>query len=119
MPGAAGLLAEAPERALAPGLLCYRYGSALYLWSAVVDQARDGDLHTHGWLMYESVNFAVATSAGVLDTGLGHHGYQVRLGMLPVALTSAVHLTAPQSPPHQPPRCPAHRSQPARPTRLG
>jgi hypothetical protein len=95
VPGAVGLLAEHSDGTLAGGFFCFRYGSALYLWTAAIDQARKNDLHTHGWPMYESVRFAAATGASVLDTGRCNYRYKASLGMLPVTLTSAVYLTPP------------------------
>ncbi|MEU2357699.1 GNAT family N-acetyltransferase [Streptomyces misionensis] len=95
VPGAVGLLAQYSDGTLAGGFFCFRYGTALYLWTAAIDQARNANLHVYGWLMYESVRFAVATKAGVLDAGRCNYAYKARLGMLPVALTSAVYLTRP------------------------
>ncbi|MER5985641.1 GNAT family N-acetyltransferase [Streptomyces sp. NPDC001787] len=95
VPGAVALLAEYSDGTLAGGFFCFRYGSALYLWTAAIDQTRETDLHTYGWLMYESVRFAAATGASVLDAGRGNYAYKASLGMLPVALTSAVYLTRP------------------------
>ncbi|GKQ33582.1 GNAT family N-acetyltransferase [Streptomyces sp. A012304] len=95
VPGAVGLLAEHSDGSLAGGFFCFRYGSALYLWTAAIDDARNGDLPIYSWLMYESVKFAVDTGASVLDAGRCDYAYKARLGMLPVALTSAVYLTRP------------------------
>ncbi|MFG3156740.1 GNAT family N-acetyltransferase [Streptomyces sp. NPDC048219] len=95
VPGAVGLLAEHADGTLAGGFFAFRYGSALYLWAPAIHQARESDLHTYGWLMYESVQYAIATGASVLDAGRGNYAYKARLGMLPVALTSAVYLTRP------------------------
>lgn len=95
VPGAVGLLAEHSDGSLAGGFFCFRYGSALYLWTAAIDGARNGDLPIYSWLMYESVKFAVDTGASVLDAGRCDYAYKARLGMLPVALTSAVYLTRP------------------------
>lgn len=95
VPGAVALLAEHSDGTLAGGFLCFRYGSALYLWATAVDQSRTEALHTYDWLMYESAQYAVATGANVLDAGRGNYAYKARLGMLPVALTSAVYLTRP------------------------
>ncbi|WP_329155836.1 GNAT family N-acetyltransferase (plasmid) [Streptomyces sp. NBC_01456] len=95
VPGAVGLFAEHSDGTLAGGFFCFRYGSALYLWTAAIDQARKNDLNTYAWLMYESVRFAAATGASVLDAGRCNYAYKARLGMLPVALTSAVYLTRP------------------------
>ncbi|MFM9462684.1 GNAT family N-acetyltransferase [Streptomyces scabiei] len=95
VPGAVGLLAERSDGTLAGGFFCFRYGSALYLWTAAVDDARNRDLPVYSWLMYESVKFAVDTGASVLDAGRFDYAYKARLGMLPVALTSAVYLTRP------------------------
>ncbi|WP_330351714.1 GNAT family N-acetyltransferase [Streptomyces sp. NBC_00582] len=94
VPGAVGLLAEHRDGTLAGGFFCFRYGSALYLWTAAVD-ARNRDLPVYSWLMHESVKFAVDTGASVLDAGRFDYAYKARLGMLPVALTSAVYLTRP------------------------
>ncbi|MFC8125419.1 GNAT family N-acetyltransferase [Streptomyces sp. NPDC057302] len=118
VPGAVALLAERSDGSLAGGLFGFRYGSALYLWATAVDRSGKDALHTYDWLMYESVKYAAATGAHVLDTGRGNYAYAARLGMLPVALTSAVYLTRANPPPRQPPRCPAHRTQPARAARL-
>ncbi|ATM24568.1 hypothetical protein SMD44_p10069 (plasmid) [Streptomyces alboflavus] len=95
VPGALALLAEHGDGTLAGGFLCFRYGSALYVWATAIDRSRKDALHTYDWLMYESVRYAVATGATVLDTGRGNYAYKARLGMLPVALTSAVYLTRP------------------------
>jgi len=95
VPGAVGLLAERSDGTLAGGFFCFRYGSALYLWAAAIDQTHKKDLHTYDWLMYESVCYAAATGASVLDAGCCNYTYKARLGMLPVALTSAVYLTRP------------------------
>ncbi|MFI5867593.1 GNAT family N-acetyltransferase [Streptomyces sp. NPDC051546] len=95
VPGAVGLLAERHDGTFAGGFFCFRYGSALYLWTAAIDRTGQDDLHTCEWLMYESVRYAAATGAAVLDAGRGNYAYKARLGMLPVALTSAVYLTNP------------------------
>ncbi|MFE9500344.1 GNAT family N-acetyltransferase [Streptomyces collinus] len=95
VPGAVGLLALHGDGSLAGGFFCFRYGSALYLWTAAIDAARNGDLPIYSWLMYESVKFAIDTGASVLDAGRCDYAYKARLGMLPVALTTAVYLTRP------------------------
>ncbi|MFE0135421.1 GNAT family N-acetyltransferase [Streptomyces sp. NPDC059037] len=95
VPGAVGLLAEHGDGTLAGGFFCFRYGSALYVWATAIDQSRPDARHTYDWLMYESVKYAVDTGATVLDTGRCNYAYKARLGMLPVALTSAVYLTRP------------------------
>ncbi|MET7605888.1 GNAT family N-acetyltransferase [Streptomyces avermitilis] len=97
VPGAVGLLAEHNDGTVAGGFFCFRYGSALYLWMAAIDQARKDELHTYSWLMYESVKYAADTGAYVLDAGRGNYAYKARLGMFPVALTSAVYLTRPNA----------------------
>ncbi|MGW0538315.1 GNAT family N-acetyltransferase [Streptomyces sp. NPDC003032] len=95
VPGAVALLAEHHDGALAGGFFCFRYGSALYVWATAIDRSGKDALHTYDWLMYESVKYAAATGAHVLDTGRGNYAYKARLGMLPVALTSAVYLARP------------------------
>jgi hypothetical protein len=98
VPGAVGLFAQHTDGTVAGGFFCFRYGSALYLWTAAIDRTSKADLPTYGWLMYESVKHAVATGASVIDAGRCNYAYMARLGMLPVALTSAVYLT--RSNPH-------------------
>jgi hypothetical protein len=95
VPGAVGLLAERNDGSLAGGFYCFRHGPALYLWTVAIDDARNSDLPTYNWLLYESVKYAVDTGASVLDAGRCNYAYNARLGMLPVALTSAVYLTRP------------------------
>ncbi|MFJ6437838.1 GNAT family N-acetyltransferase [Streptomyces sp. NPDC091416] len=95
VPGAVGLLAVHRDGTLVGGFFCFRYGKTLYLWTAAVDQSRKRDLHTYGWLMHESIRFAVETGASVLDAGRCNYAYKARLGMRPVALTSAVYLSRP------------------------
>jgi hypothetical protein len=97
VPGAVGLLAHDPHGNLAGGFFAFRYGPALHLWTAAVDPNRQEELHTYEWLMHESVRYAIATGAHVLDAGRGCNTYKTRLGMQPVALTSAVYLTRPNA----------------------
>ncbi|MGW7197313.1 GNAT family N-acetyltransferase [Streptomyces chryseus] len=95
VPGAVGLLAEHTDGSIAGALLCFRYGSCLYLWSAVIDQARAHDVHTHSWLTLESFKYAVATGASVIDAGQCDYAPMAGLGLMPVALTSLIYLTRP------------------------
>ncbi|MCX4681341.1 GNAT family N-acetyltransferase [Streptomyces sp. NBC_01433] len=93
-PGAVALLAEHDD-GLAGGLLCFRHNGVLYLWAAAIDQDRKAVLHTYGWLMAESIAYAVATGTQVLDAGRGNYEYKSRLGFGTIPLTSAIYLTQP------------------------
>ncbi|MBL1115245.1 GNAT family N-acetyltransferase [Streptomyces sp. 110] len=89
--GAVGLLAHDSDGSLAGGFFCFRYGSCLYLWAEAVDQAH----FTHGWLIGEAFRYAAATGASAIDAGRGDYTDNARLGLLPVALASAVYLSRP------------------------
>ncbi|WP_244415075.1 GNAT family N-acetyltransferase [Streptomyces hygroscopicus] len=95
VPGAALVLADHPEGP-AGGVLCFRHGDVLYLWATAMDTDRRDVLpHTHGWLMYESVQYAIATGAKAIDAGHGDYAYKARIGLKPVALASVVYLPQP------------------------
>ncbi|GGV55860.1 hypothetical protein GCM10010245_88610 [Streptomyces spectabilis] len=92
VPGVVGLLAQDGARTR-DGFLAFHHGRALYLWAAVGDIARAHTSPARGWLMYETVKYAIASGMQVLDIGRDTYPEPARLGMLPVALTSALYLT--------------------------
>ncbi|WP_172384708.1 GNAT family N-acetyltransferase [Streptomyces sp. MNP-20] len=98
VPGALGLLAQDPTGALVDGFIAFAHGRTLYLWGAADARARTHDPDTRHWLMYESLKYAIAGGMKALDTGRDLYPWAGRLGMLPVALTSAVYLARPNDP---------------------
>jgi hypothetical protein len=94
VPGAV-LLAAKHGRELAGGFLCLRRGSTLYLWAAGLDYAMLAELHTYAWLLAESVSYAAATGAAVVDAGRGNYRVKRRLGFTQVPLYSVCYLASP------------------------
>jgi predicted N-acyltransferase len=94
VPGAV-LLAAKHGRKLAGGFLCLRHGSTLYLWAAGLDYATLPELHTYAWLLAESVSYAAATGAAVVDAGRGNYLVKRRLGFTQIPLYSVCYLAGP------------------------
>jgi CelD/BcsL family acetyltransferase involved in cellulose biosynthesis len=94
VPGAV-LLAAKHGRKLAGGFLCLRHGSTLYLWAAGLDYATLPELHTYAWLLAESVSYAAATGAAVVDAGRGNYLVKRRLGFSQIPLYSVCYLASP------------------------
>ena len=94
VPGAV-LLAAKHGRKLAGGFLCLRHGSTLYLWAAGLDYATLPELHTYAWLLAESVSYAAATGAAVVDAGRGNYLVKRRLGFTQIPLYSVCYLASP------------------------
>ena len=94
VPGAV-LLAAKHGRKLAGGFLCLRHGSTLYLWAAGLDYATLPELHTYAWLLAESVSYAAATGAVVVDAGRGNYLVKRRFGFTQVPLYSVCYLVSP------------------------
>ncbi|QCX82638.1 hypothetical protein C9F11_45390 (plasmid) [Streptomyces sp. YIM 121038] len=92
VPGAVGLLAQDGARTH-DGYLAFHHGRTLYLWAAASGIPRAHTSPARGWLMYETVKYAIASGVEVLDIGRDTYPEPARLGMLPVALTSALYLT--------------------------
>jgi CelD/BcsL family acetyltransferase involved in cellulose biosynthesis len=92
---AAVLLAAERGRELAGGFLCVRHGSTFYLWAAGLDYAALRELHTYGWLVAESIAYAAAAGAAVIDAGRGNYLVKRRLGFTQIPLYSVCYLTRP------------------------
>jgi hypothetical protein len=72
-----------------------RHGCTLYLWAAGLDYATMAELHTYGWLLAESVSYAAATGAAVVDAGRGNYLVKRRLGFTQVPLYSVCYQDSP------------------------
>jgi CelD/BcsL family acetyltransferase involved in cellulose biosynthesis len=92
---AAVLLAAERGRELAGAFLCLRHGSTFYLWAAGLDYATLRELHTYGWLVAESIGYAAAAGAAVIDAGRGNYLVKRRLGFTQIPLYSVCYLTSP------------------------
>jgi CelD/BcsL family acetyltransferase involved in cellulose biosynthesis len=92
---AAVLLAAEHGQDLAGAFLCLRHGSTFYLWAAGLDYATLRELHTYGWLLAESIAYAAATGAAVVDAGRGNYAVKRRFGFTQVPLYSVCHLASP------------------------
>lgn len=91
VPGAV-LLAARHHGRLAGAFLCFLYEGTLYLWAAGIDHGSQHDLHTYGWLMYESVRYAAEHGARTLDAGRSNYAYKAKIGLHRTPLTSAIYL---------------------------
>jgi hypothetical protein len=94
---APGALALVAARGSTPGdiagaFVCFEHGRTLYLWAAAMDLA-SRDLHTYGFLMWESIRHAAATGLTTIDAGRGNYRYKRRLGFTHSPLTSLVYAT--------------------------
>jgi hypothetical protein len=93
VPGAV-LLAALHGQQLAGGFVCLRYDDTFYLWAAGLDYATLPRLHTYAWLMAESVGYAAATAAAVIDAGRGNYVVKRRLGFTQIPLYSVCYPTS-------------------------
>ena len=61
------------------------------------DYATLPELHTYAWLLAESVRYAAATGAAVVDAGRGNYLVKRRLGFSQIPLYSVCYLTSPDA----------------------
>lgn len=79
VPGAVLLVAEY-EDTMAGGFLCFHYRGRFSLVIAGLDYERLHTLNTYAFLMYESLRYASANEAGVIDVGRCNYAYKERHG---------------------------------------
>lgn len=93
-PGAVLLVAEHAGR-MVGAFLCFLHRGRFAMVSGGLDYARLRELDTYAFLMYESLRYAVAHGAGILDPGRGNFVYKERHGFTGEDLWALVYLTEP------------------------
>lgn len=79
VPGAVLLVAEHRGRMIG-AFYCFLYRGRLSLVIAGLDNEKMGELNTYAFLMYESLRYAVANHAEVIDAGRCNYAYKERHG---------------------------------------
>ncbi|WP_370967174.1 GNAT family N-acetyltransferase [Amycolatopsis sp. cg9] len=95
VPGAVLLVAEHEGR-MAGAFYCFLYRGRLALTMAGLDYDKLGELNTYAFLMYESVRYALANGAAVLDPGRCNFEYKQRHGFRGTELRAVVYLPEPR-----------------------
>jgi GNAT acetyltransferase-like protein len=91
VPGAVMLVAE-HEGKMAGAFYCFLYRGRLALTMAGLDYEKLHDLNTYAFLMNESVRYALANEATVLDPGRCNFAYKQRHGFRGTELRAVVYL---------------------------
>lgn len=94
-PGSVMLVAEHEGR-MASAFLCFLHRKRFSMWTGGINYGDLRELKTYAFLMYESMTYAAAHGAEVVDPGRGNFVYKQRHGFQGTDLWALVHPTAPR-----------------------
>ncbi|OJF15948.1 hypothetical protein BG844_01565 [Couchioplanes caeruleus subsp. caeruleus] len=94
-PGAMLLVAEHDGR-MAAAFLCFLHRRRFSMWTGGINYLHLRELKTYAFLMYESMTYAAAHGAEIVDPGRGNFVYKERHGFLGTDLWALVYPTTPR-----------------------
>ncbi|MEV6595624.1 GNAT family N-acetyltransferase [Actinoplanes sp. NPDC051346] len=94
-PGAVLLVAEHDGR-MAAAFLCFLHRRRFSMWTGGIDYSNLRELKSYAFLVYESMTYAAAHGAEIIDPGRGNFVYKQRHGFQGTDLWALVYPTAPR-----------------------